>query len=272
MSESNRDVRSHFGFSTTPFTREISVTKRWAHPQQNKILDNLQQVVKDRMSAALIAPAGCGKTMLLRTLNARLPEARYRIYYIKVANLSQRDTCREISFAIGCKISQQFQVLMRRIQEHMMMIIDHYGVRPVLMIDEAHELKPDVLTMFRVLTNFDMDSRLVVSILLSGQKPLERLLKRDDVRALTHRLAHYSSLNNLNRGDTSKYIAHRIKVAGGKVQCFDNTACDAVFEIGQGNLRATDRLCLKALQLAAAEGLPSAEQTHVLEARRQLWP
>lgn len=272
MNGRKRDVRSHFSFSSTPFTREIPVTKKWDHPQQSDILDSFHQVVEDRMSAALISAAGRGKTMVLRALKARLPEARYRTHYIKVTNLSKRDICREISVALGCPASLQFNVLMRRIQEHMLTIVDNHGVRPVLIIDEAHELRADVLAMFRVLTNFEMDSRLVVSIVLAGQKPLERLLKRDDVSALTRRLAHYATLENLSRGETRKYITHRLKVAGGKAKCFDNTAHDAVFEIGKGNLRATDRLCLKALQLAAAEGLPAVEQTHITEARRRLWP
>jgi molybdopterin-guanine dinucleotide biosynthesis protein len=46
------------------------------------------------MSAALIAPAGAGKTALLRRLVAELPEARYQVSYVKVTSLSKRDLCR----------------------------------------------------------------------------------------------------------------------------------------------------------------------------------
>ena len=38
------------------------------------------------------------------------------------------------------------------------------GLRPVLIIDEAHDLRPDTLGMLKVLANFDLDSRLVLSI------------------------------------------------------------------------------------------------------------
>ena len=37
------------------------------------------------------------------------------------------------------------------------------------MLDEAHDIRPDVLGILRVLTNFKWDSRLVVSFVLANQ-------------------------------------------------------------------------------------------------------
>ena len=55
------------------------------------------------MSAALIAPAGTGKTALLRHLRSVLPEPRYYVQYVKVTGLSKRDMCREIAVGIMTK-------------------------------------------------------------------------------------------------------------------------------------------------------------------------
>ena len=49
-------------------------------------------------------------------------------------------------------------------------------------------------------------------------------------------------------------------------------AQDAIFEIGRGNLRATDRLALKALQVADRRDCDVVDHTAVIEARRALWP
>ena len=60
------------------------------HELYERPLKHLFGTLDKRMSAALIAPAGTGKTMLLRALMARLPQARYRVHYVKVTDLSKR--------------------------------------------------------------------------------------------------------------------------------------------------------------------------------------
>ena len=75
-------LRSAFGFHTTPFTREIRTQDHLAFPFFQEAFDGLKRCVEDRHSGALIAPAGTGKTALLRRLTADLPEARYQVICI----------------------------------------------------------------------------------------------------------------------------------------------------------------------------------------------
>ena len=97
-----KDLRSRFGLHTMPFTREIQVEECFSSDMLAEALQALVRVLDQRMSAALIAPAGTGKTTLLRTLVAtHLPEARYRVHYTKVTGLSKRDMCRELALAAG---------------------------------------------------------------------------------------------------------------------------------------------------------------------------
>ena len=135
-----KDLRSRFGFHSTPFTRELPVDHCLAFPQYDDALDALSRVVNRRMSAALIAPAGTGKTTLLRRLVARLPEARYRVHYVKVTSLSKRDMCREIARAVGAQPAGSYPMLVQRLQEHFLAAADGDGLRPVLVLDEAHDM------------------------------------------------------------------------------------------------------------------------------------
>ena len=91
------DLTAHFGLRILPFTREIPVEQLYPHPQRQELLAMLRRVVEQRMSAALIAAAGLGKTSLLRQLIDDLPDVRYRVHYVKVTGLSKRDMCREIA-------------------------------------------------------------------------------------------------------------------------------------------------------------------------------
>ena len=126
--------------------------------------------------------------------------------------------------------------------------------------------------MLRVLTNFEMDSRLVVSVLLVGQPPLRTLLRRDTLEDVARRLAHIAALRPLSRAETGRYLEHRMTIAGATTSPFDAATVEAIYEVGHGNLRATDRLALKSLELAWREGVTTVSTNHAIEARKLLWP
>jgi type II secretory pathway predicted ATPase ExeA len=266
------DMRAHFGLHATPMTREIAVRDRWRHEIYEKALADVLTTVEQRMSAAVIGPSGAGKTGVLRSLTDSLPEARYRVHYVKVTDLSKRDFCREIAVALGCSPAGYYGALVHTIQQRCQTLLDHESLRPVILIDEGHDIRPDVLAILRVLTNFEMDSRLVVSVVLAGQNKLRQLLRRDDLEAVSRRIADYTSLRLLSREEVRQYVAHRLKIAGAKTDLFDDAAHDALYEAAQGNLRATNRLALKSLGIAAAEGCPVVGADHVASARQKVWP
>jgi len=263
---------SPMGFRKTPFTRELGVTERFVLAHQEEAIEALTEAVRQRMSAALIAPAGTGKTVALRVLVASLPEARYQVRYVKVTGLSKRDLCKEIAAVCNLTPTGTYPALVRKLQDQFEHVANTDGLRPVLVLDEAHDLRADSLAMLRLLTNFDMDSRLVVSFVLAGQAPLRTLLARADQAAIAQRLAHYATLRLLSRDESSAYLAHRSAVAGAQTPPFDADSLETIFEMSRGNLRAIDRLALKALELAARAGRTVVSSGEVIAARKVLWP
>jgi general secretion pathway protein A len=261
---------SPLGFRKTPFTREIAVTERFSLPHQEEVIDALTEAVRHRMSAALIAPAGTGKTVALRTLVAGLPEARYQVRYLKVTGLSKRDLCREIAAVCGLTPTGTYPALVRKLQARFEEVAGTDGLCPVLVLDEAHDLRPESLSILRLLTNFQMDSRLVVSVILAGQPPLKTLLARPELAAVAQRLAHSATLRLLSREETHAYLAHRAAVAGAQAPPFDEDSKENLFEISRGNLRAIDRLALKTIELAARAGRTVASSGDVIAARERL--
>jgi general secretion pathway protein A len=133
-------------------------------------------------------------------------------------------------------------------------------------------MRPEVLSLLRILTNFEMDSRLVLCFVLAGQPPLSRLLSDERLKDVTHRLAHCATLRALSRQESGDYIVHRCRIAGSTNVPFDGGAMAAIYEIGRGNLRATDHLALQALELAHDASGDVVDAQHVTETRRLLWP
>jgi len=272
MSTRPPDFRSHFGLTSVPFTREIATRDRWKHAQYDEAHQAIKNAVERRQSAALIAPAGLGKTMVLRALTDSLPEARFRTHYVKVTDLSKRDFCRELCQATGARPSATYGSLVRRLQERMESLVSQDSLRPVLIVDEAHDMRPDVLKILRVLTNFEMDSKLVVSIVVCGQPPLRGLLRRADMEAVSRRIVYFASLRTLTRQEVPDYIAHRLYVCGCDRQPFVDDALEAVFEATQGNLRAIDRLSLRAMEVACKDEAAHISLDHIIDARQTVWP
>jgi general secretion pathway protein A len=174
--------------------------------------------------------------------------------------------------ALGTEAAGNYPALVRRVQEFFQNSLEVEGLRPVLLVDEAHDLRPEVLAMLRILTNFEMDSKLVVSVVLTGQSPLRDLLQRADLECVARRLAHVATLVPLSKADALQYLKHRCHAAGCKKPPFDTQATEAVFEIARGNLRATDQLALGSLEVAMEDGSKSVDQNHVAAARTRLWP
>ena len=268
MSEFN----SHFGFHSTPFTCEVPIEKRFDAEPFARAVDTLCRSVNRRMCAALIGPAGSGKTVTLRTLNKHLPEARYQVRYLKVTDLSKRDMCREIATAVNAKPAGTYPALVRNLQERFVSSMNIDGLRPVVIIDEAHDMRPEVLSMIRLLTNFEMDSKLVVSVILAGQPRLRTFLQRDVTADVARRLAHCIPLRPLSREETSRYIQHRVTIAGGADLPFDTGAVEALYEISRGNMRAIDLLALTSLEVAWQAAQKVVDATNVTEARRLAIP
>lgn len=260
-----------FRFQGQPFTREIKTEHRLRVGAIEAQVSALKEAIDARQSAALVAPAGAGKTVALRTLKSLLPEARYRTTYIKLSNLSTRDMYRELALALAIAPAGVFPRLVRNIDEKFRSGYDGDGRRQVIIFDDAHEMRAEVLSMIRLLTNFEMDSRLVVSVVLCGQLPLKTMIMSDDLTDVRQRLMHCGELALLTREETRSYIEHRAKISGAAQVPFDAQAIDALYEITHGNMRALDKLAFASLKIADAAAKPQADAADVAIARAAQW-
>jgi general secretion pathway protein A len=268
-----KEFRAHFGFHDMPFTPEIPVEQHFSLPYLDEATDAVLRAIEQRRIVAVVGPSGTGKTQLLRRVRKRrLPEARHRVHYVHVTDLGRRDMCRELCTVMDVPMAGNLPAAVHRIQEHIVSLTDTDSLRPVLILDDAHELRPDVLGLLKIITNYEMDSRLVLSIVLLGQPPLRDTLRRTDLEDVTRRLAHIATLRTMTQKETLDYLKHRCTVAGARAFPFDTGACTAIFEIGRGNMRASDHLALKALEVAHLADAKVVDSNHITDASKFLCP
>jgi type II secretory pathway predicted ATPase ExeA len=127
------------------------------------------------------------------------------------------------------------------------------GKRTVLIIDEAQNLRPEMLEELRMLSNVNNEKDQLLQMVLVGQPELLDILKRPDLRQFVQRISVHCHLDPLSPAETAAYIRHRLQVVGGKPDLFDDTACAAVHYFTGGVPRLINLLCDQALMYGFSE-------------------
>ena len=108
-------------------------------------------------------------------------------------------------------------------------------VTPVVVIDEA-QLVPHKETFdeIRLLTNFQLDDRNLISIVLMGQPELKKRLRHRAYEPLRQRIGMQFDLQPLTLEETAEYLDFRIIKAGGRPGLFSGAATDSIFAYAGG--------------------------------------
>lgn len=125
----------------------------------------------------------------------------------------------------------------------------------VLIIDEAQNMSPAALEELRMLSNVNADKDQLLQMILMGQPKLLKNLQRPELRQFAQRIAVDYRLEVMSKDETCAYIHHRLKVAGAKINIFDDGACQAVYEHSRGLPRLINLLCDTALVYTYAENV-----------------
>jgi general secretion pathway protein A len=118
----------------------------------------------------------------------------------------------------------------------------------VLIIDEAQNLKVEVLEQLRLLSNLETDKQKLLQIVLMGQPELKQVLAREDLRQLRQRILVHYELHPLSLNDVTHYIHHRLTLAGSiGWPTFTKWALRGIHRGSRGIPRMVNSLCDKAL-------------------------
>lgn len=250
---------AHWGLGEAPFTKEIGDADLWVPASRKGAVERLVEACRERGHAVLVGEPGVGKTCVLRALRHRLPQDGFRLTYCHNATLGRRDFYRHVCLAIGLSPKATAAAVFYAIASH----VESLGsekLHPVLLIDEAHLLHQDVLEHLHILSNYEWDSRALLSIILVGLPETKQRLALAKNRSLWSRIHTRLSLGEAAPGDTAEYVAHRMKRAGCERDAFTSDALALLHEDSRGRLRDVDRVATDALKLAARRKLKTIDR------------
>jgi general secretion pathway protein A len=141
----------------------------------------------------------------------------------------------------------------------------------VLIFDEAQEMAPATLNELKLLTNLNRAGRNYLTIILVGQPELRDLLAK--LPAINQRISLRFHINPLCLEDSTRYLQHRLKVAGHPTgDLFPAVAAELAFQASLGVPRELNRIAKLALEFAwvkeYSEVAPAAVEAVVRDLRR----
>lgn len=262
----------YFGFNEKPFTLTPNPRFIFLSKNHKEAFAHLLYGINNHYGfIELIGEVGTGKTTVLRTLLSQLQDSNYRSALIFNPCLSGVELLRSINHEFGVPSDSEYANDLLADLNRFLLAESSEGKTVVLVIDEAQNLKPEVLEQIRLISNLETEDDKLIQIILAGQPELEALLQRPELRQLNQRIAVRYRLRPMSMDETRAYIRHRMEVAGetGGVS-FGRFAIKWIYLYTRGLPRMINILCDRALLIAYGDNRRSISAGIVTRAIREI--
>ena len=225
-------------FENTPDPRFMYYSKT-----HKSALINLMYAVTEMKSGAMLwGEAGCGKTLIARTMIQKLNPSKFQVAIPSNTLLDEDEFLREIVYQFGINSTSDRKTdLLHDFQDFLYMSAQN-GYHSVLIVDEAQLITNiRLLEELRLLLNFQLDDRFLLTFILMGQPLLNKTIH--EMPQFSQRLGIQCYIHPLNYEDTRELIRYRLQVAGRQETIFTEDAYREIYKQTDGIPRIINNIC-----------------------------
>jgi general secretion pathway protein A len=264
---------SFFGLDEKPFSITPDPRYLYMSERHTEALAHLIYGVRESGGfIQLTGEVGTGKTTLVRSLLQQIPD------FADVALVLNPQISRVEFLTTICEELHvdppESRASIKALTDALnsFLLTNHsLGRRTILIVDEAQNLRVEVLEQVRLLTNLETSRQKLLQIILIGQPELRDLLGRTDMRQLAQRITGRYHLEPLSREETIAYVDHRLRVAGAVGQIFSDGAKRELYALSGGIPRIINVIADRALLGAYTSETHQVSAALVKQAVREVY-
>lgn len=205
-----------WGLKWNPFSPEVPIEALRVTAKVEHFAWRVEQLVQEGGFAMISGASGTGKSVALRLVAQRLALLRdVMVGVLERPQSRNADFYRELGDIFSVKLSPSnrwggFRALRERWKAH----LASSRIKPVLLVDEAQEMDPEVLSELRLLSSADFDASALLTVVLAGDERLLELLRHQDLVPLGTRIRTRLKTEAAAREELLELLDHALAKAG----------------------------------------------------------
>jgi len=262
----SKKLLSLWGLKWNPFSPELPSEGLLVTAKIENFAWRVEQLVQEGGFALVWGESGSGKSVAIRIVAERLSTLRDVVVGVLQRPQSKTaDFYRELGdiFAVQLSPSNRyggFKALRERWKAH----VASSRIKPVLLIDEAQEMAPDVLNELRILSSADFDATSLLTVVFAGDGRLLELLRHDDLVPLGTRIRTRLNMEPASREELSELLSHALSKAGNATLMTDGLM-DTLVDHAAGNYRLLMTMSAELLAHGMAHEVEQLDEKLYLE-------
>lgn len=240
------ELNTRYGLEFNPFLKNakevLFINNEW-----KEVVFRLDYLTKTKGFGLLTGASGRGKTTVVRNWSSKLNPSLYKVVYTSFSTVTVNEFYRNLACSLGSQPSYRKTDNFQSIQNEITRLALEKRKTPVIIIDEANCINNAILNDFKVLFNFEMDSRDRAVVLLVGLPQINHTLSLTIHEPLRQRIIVNYDMAGYSKEDGKEYIQTKLKGAGCKQPVFEDAALEAILNAADGTARLINKLCSMAL-------------------------
>jgi type II secretory pathway predicted ATPase ExeA len=257
----NKKLLALYSLKFNPFLPDIPVSALFVSAAIESFCWRMQNQVGEGGFAMVSGEPGTGKSAALRILTDRLGALRdVLVGVLTRPQASVADFYRELGHLFKVALSPHNRWNgAKALREKWQAQIETSLYRPVLIIDEAQEVKTAVLCELRLLASTDLDSRCILSVVLAGDSRLTDRLHHADLLPMASRIRTRLRTEAATSEQLNDYLSHLLEKAG-NIRLMTPEVKTALCEHAAGNLRLLMNMANELLDAAVRREVDQIDQ------------